>query len=103
MKPVARLPHHSAYAFRLLSASSPRPRPLLIRLTLMSVCLGAWHTPADAASICAAPVPGAVIEKVRGFLNVGGGWLVDARNSSYYVNDRGSMVSRLDGPALGPI
>lgn len=103
MKPVAHLPHHSAYAFGLFSALSPRTRPLLIRLTLMSACLGAWHTPADAASICAAPVPGSVIEKVRGFLNVGGGWLVDARNGSFYINDRGSMVSRLDGPALGPI
>jgi hypothetical protein len=83
--------------------STTPSRPLLTSLALMSVFLGSWADPAHAAPVCAAPVPGAAVEKVRGFSTVGGGWLVDARNGAFYVNDRGSMVSRIDGPALGPI
>src|SRR3954463_14758196 len=78
-------------------------RLLLMLLALVGVFLGTLAPPADAASVCVAPVPGAAIEKVRGFSTVGGGWLIDARNGAFYVNDRGSMMSRLDGPALGPI
>jgi ligand-binding sensor domain-containing protein len=99
--PITRPPHPSASGPR--SMSTTPSRPLLTSLALMSVFLGSWADPAHAAPVCAAPVPGAAVEKVRGFSTVGGGWLVDARNGAFYVNDRGSMVSRIDGPALGPI
>src|SRR5215218_9800322 len=99
--PITRPPHPSASGPR--SMSTTPSRPLLTSLALMSVFLGSWADPAHAAPVCAAPVPGAAIEKVRGFSTVGGGWLVDARNGAFYANDRGSMMSRLDGPALGPI
>src|SRR5215207_1846558 len=78
-------------------------RLLLMQLAFVGAFLGTLAPPADAAPVCAAPVPGAAVENVRGFSSVGGGWLVDARNGAFYVNDRGSMVSRLDGPALGPV
>src|SRR4051812_19636520 len=88
-------------------AIHPKSRPCLIQVTLIGIFLGPWAAPAYAAPVCAAPVPGAAVEKVRGFSTAGGGWLVDARNGAFYVDDRGSdrgsMVSRLDGPALGPV
>jgi len=81
----------------------PQRRPLLVRIALAGVVVGPLTVPAGATPVCTAPVPGAVVEKARGFSAVGGGWLVDARNGAFLVNDRGSMASRLEGPAPGPI
>jgi hypothetical protein len=59
---------------------------------------------ASATAVCAAPIPGPSLERIRAVVSLGAaGWLVDARAGAFYLTADGTRLASLEGNVSGHI